>query len=512
MVSIDPQNYGVKEPCRLLVKNDTDNQIVILEHLDLGEKYEIINKEISENLQDYKFLFQRIQGSGFRNITTYNFFFDVKELENYLLEKITVTDEKAYEILSLYWKSNTKLNIVKPIMRKSLEHIWKNRTTNISNIKQMQNLYYHHKSEVSILWRNIISFLNNLVNLYSNLDANNLIGKNDFHDLDLSEASPFKKFINEEIIRLHESDLQLDKFMVGNYYSLLEEREKAGETYNEVKSEYSDFNILKELNLENNGLATYEDAGSTSIAYKREEAFPTFNFFSKDIPENIHSTIVLSMDKTFLKAYGVHTLYTITTFKDIHFHFHIIDEDAVNIIEETLKLFNEIIKFREVENIVTPTFSYEQVPDSVTNEKTYYACARFMHADVFIETFKTEILILDADFYFLDTPDNLLKKCRRHDIAISTSGIGLSVFPWRRLMAGIVYLNDTIEARRYSQIVTGYILDQINNKITWTLDQNALTFGYEKIKEEYPDVNIGNTRVNPTPIAHPKYRGVIESQ
>lgn len=512
MIFLNPLDYGVTENCRLVIKSDITDSIVILANINQGNEYIIEDKEIINNIYDYKFLFQKKIDRGFRNLTSYNYFFDSKIIEQYLLNKIQVNDEEAYDILSVYWKKDNKINIIKPLIRKTLEHIWKYQNRNIDNLKQMIRLSKNHKNELSILWENIISFISNLITLYTQLASQQLLKQKDFLDFANSSSNTFKEFLDNEIERLSDSNLQLDKFMMANYFSYLGNRKEAYKYFYETKNNFQNFDVLSILNVESNGVSTYKNPSFEQLKYDRNKVFPNFHFYSEDIPSKVDVTVVFSMDRKFLKAYGIQLLFATSILKNIHFHYHIVDDDGCALVEETNAMYDKIIKFRQVKDIAKPTFSYESLPEDIINETTYYACARFIHADYFLEKFNNDILILDADFYIIDELDNLLNKCRQHNIAASISSMGLSIFPWRRFMAGMIYLSNSTYSKKYSQIVTGYILDQIKNEKTWTLDQNALTYGFEVLTNKYPDMKFGNLRIKNPPIMHPKFRGLVEKE
>lgn len=510
MYHINPSDYGVLEDCRLVIKNDITDEIILLEYINKGDKYIIKDSEINKNIYDYKFLFQKKINRGFKNLTNYNFFFDSKIIEDYFLNRIKVSNSEAYEILAVYWKSDYKINIIKPLMSKTLEFIWKNQNQNLGNLKQMIRLSEDYSNELSIMWKNIISFIGNLIKLYSKLSSLKLLKQENFLDFNNSNQDNFKSFLESEIERLADTDLQMEKLMKANYFSYLGDRQRAYKYYNETKNLFKNLDVLSQLNIESNGIATYKELSTNQLEYSRSEAFPRFHFYSEALPQNIDVTIVFSMDRKFLNEYGIQLLYAASILKDVHFHYHIIDDQAEELVRSTLNMYKDIIEFRQVEDKVTPTFSYESLSDEIFNKTTYYACARFMHADYFLNKFNNDILILDADFYIIDELDELLKKCRQHDIATSVSSMGLSIFPWRRFMAGMVYLSNTRYSKEYSQIVTGYILNQIRNEKNWTLDQNALTYGYEIISKKYPEINFGDLAIKNPPIMHPRFRGLVE--
>ncbi|CDZ99664.1 hypothetical protein BN1048_00590 [Jeotgalicoccus saudimassiliensis] len=510
-LQINPVDHQIKEDCRIMFRDDISDEIVSVIEVKEGEVLEIEDDNILANPENFKFRIQVFKEGKFRNVTKYIYFIDVKKLEDFLLNNIKITDEEAYDLLSQYWKSNLKVKVLRPIFKKVLEHIWINRVNKISNLKQSLLLTQKYKMEISTLWENIFSFYNNLINLYEKLKELNLLEKS-FLDIEKSKDIRLAIFMSEEIDRIKESKLQLDNYLIGNYYSFLGERSKALTYYSEAAKNYEDFDLIKLLNFDLGGISTFNNLDLEDVKYDRQKVFDSFKFYSDEIPNDKETTLVFSVDEVFLRVYGPSLLYSITALERVHFHFHVISDNAENIIKDTLNLFNNIIEFRKIKTVTLPTFSYEDIPKNVENITTYYACARFMHADYFLEKFENEILILDADFMFINDLDELLIKCRESDIATTSSSIGLSIFPWRRFMAGIVYLKNEEVSKEFMRGTTAYILNQYENEHTWTLDQNALSFGYYYIKEKFESFNFGDTHVNKRPFLHPDFRGNLEKQ
>src|SRR5699024_10127836 len=109
-------------------------------------------------------------------------------------------------------------------------------------------------------------------------------------------------------------------------------------------------------------------------------------------------TIIISLDSTFLKYYGVQLFYTIIALKEYHFHFHLIDDDekVTDSVVEAAELFKHMIKFMSLsKDVIEPTFSYENRPLFIKDIKTYYACSRFLIAKDIMHKFKSNALIID---------------------------------------------------------------------------------------------------------------------
>lgn len=125
------------------------------------------------------------------------------------------------------------------------------------------------------------------------------------------------------------------------------------------------------------------------------------------------------------------------------------------------------------------------MPRDTANIKTFYACARYIHAGDILEATQTPLMILDIDMTIKDHLDPIVQRALDYDFACPMS-VGLPAFyPWRSYMANTVFFNNTAAARAMMQDIGDYIHQGMRvAEKNWTLDQNALDFAICRATEK----------------------------
>ena len=256
-------------------------------------------------------------------------------------------------------------------------------------------------------------------------------------------------FLLEEINTLKDTELQFAYILAAQYYSVLENRVEAEILFKKA-SEFD--NTLGFDFLFGQGASTYT---STIAAEQYKPSVEWVNDNNYDNSEN-KQTILVSMDEMFLRNYGPQLFFNIIALKKYHLHVHLVSRDrnsSIKLIVESLNLFESLIKYADkTSRIIKPTFTFELVADEVPSIKTYSACARYIHADYFLERFENNILILDADMFLIDDLKNYMTVLKDYEIGIAFSKGLVTILPWRRVMAGNVYLNNSeVVCQQYSR-------------------------------------------------------------
>lgn len=99
---------------------------------------------------------------------------------------------------------------------------------------------------------------------------------------------------------------------------------------------------------------------------------------------------------------------------------------------------------------------------------------------------------MDADVIITDDLCNYFNAIGKYDVAIPFSTGVSTLCPWRRLLAGNVFIKNNSQGRKFISKAKDYILNNIYKPQAWTLDQNALTYSFEYCKSNVPNLNIGN--------------------
>lgn len=198
---------------------------------------------------------------------------------------------------------------------------------------------------------------------------------------------------------------------------------------------------------------------------------------------NFHTTILISVDEVFLRRYGAYIFYMCHIFEDISFHFHIVSDRGRVLSEEASEFFERIVNFSGQERGVIPSFSFSSVPNYVSNDRAYYACARYLVAKRIMQETSTNLYIMDMDLFFKENPKKYLNEISKFDVCLPVSRGTRSIPPWRRFQAGNVFIKNNKNGILFLDSVEKYILSFISRDNSWMLDQNALSYAVEMTME-----------------------------
>lgn len=134
------------------------------------------------------------------------------------------------------------------------------------------------------------------------------------------------------------------------------------------------------------------------------------------------------------------------------------------------------------QNVRTVTIA---TPNWVENERTFYACARFLALPGLLNDYES-MYATDADMFLTKDPRPFLKKTASMPFGVTRTEGSLGVAPWRRYMAGSIaanrdYLTSAIRARFENYLSVG-----LTEPESWMLDQNGLAYAIEAIPGYQP--------------------------
>lgn len=408
-----------------------------------------------------------------------------------------------------YWENHNDGMIpeIRSAFANTMRFIWMNTTSSHPNLNNIINIYKNENKNIPLIWQNIIYYIETILNLKKEF----IIKKHTLKHFDklayeLTINNELLSFFENEIVRFSSSNLQFAKLLSGIYYSFINKRQCATAEFKKAL-EFND-NFIKTLKIDL-GSYTYSDISDIKT-YN-----PTIKFVEQENKQDYSNdtTIIVSMDINFLRYYAAQLFYNIIALKTYKFHFHIIAENKeVNEeIIEAKNLFKNMLSFRKSNfEIIEPSFSFEYTPEFVMENKTYYACARFVNANSFLNKFDTNLLIMDADLFINDDLKPYIDELKKHDLSVPLSRGIMNIYPWRRVMAGNIFVKNNPTSNKFLELTKDYIVNHLNIQNSWTLDQNALTYAYEKIFENYPSVNIGNSALLNRPMNQPKIRILVE--
>ena len=190
--------------------------------------------------------------------------------------------------------------------------------------------------------------------------------------------------------------------------------------------------------------------------------------------------IVSAMDAAYFQKYAGNLAASLSVFPGNALHFHVINPDS-----DTLSQY-EGLK-RDLPDL-SLGLSTEQ---SAHTFKAYYATCRFIRAAELLHAIGHDICIHDADIAFGEAPSKLYEGWDKYDAGFLRRFRFPSHVPWRTVTAQAVHLSNSREGFYCATAVSAtcrYMFDQNLNKRTrdrlWWIDQNALYFAYEYIKQK----------------------------
>lgn len=508
MYVLNPEDYNARTGDRFIIYDDISKKVFKKIILSTNERLEIKYTAVLKNIDNYKFKFQTQKDGKWKDSHRYFKLIRTHQLGDYWTDLTSLNENSLINYITYYTYSTTSYSRTKLLksFKQVCEDLWLRHQKKHTNLNEYFNFVDMNNEIFNTEWKNIniyLKYLHNLKVKFQQYGFNNLY----FYDLQpkLLKNNELMEFMYNQIKELELADLQFAYLLIAQYYSLIGNREKAVYYFKMVRN-YN--NNLETEFLIGQGSATYN-----LLEKNRQKHSINVNFDSEKINFNTDYTILCSVDSKYLKRYGTIIFFNIIALQKYHFHLHVVgdDETTSQTIEEAKSLYNQIKSFIGKESeIIPPTFSHEKLPVYTDNIKSYSATARFINASYFMEKFDSNLLILDADMFLTDDLTKYLNTVKKFDVAIAFSKSVTTTLPWRRLMAGNIYLTNNDKAKMFIDLTKDYIVDNLKEKKSWTLDQNALNYAYETIFEYYPDIKFGNTYEIKGPFSHPQIRTYIE--
>lgn len=458
----------------------------------------------------YKYKYQKKEGT-WKDITKYFYLknTDDNEFENFILDNIEIKTEELSDFVSKWSHQNSVQNkIIGRAVYKFMRNLWtKQHRNSFKNVPILINFVEKNYGFQKSLLGNVLLYLKIYLELIEDFHNLNLSSK-PFDELSeiLNSNSNIKNvFVNKiKFCEKYSGTLQMANVLCGKLYSLIGDRESAIIAFTKANQFEQDY--IQHLNFDQ-GLYTF-------IKPEKNIMFNNTIKFDGTPKENNNIVFIISLDTKFLRCYGTQLLFYINVLKKYQFHFHIIGEESEvqSVIQETKELFNLIKKYRNSNSVlVEPNFSTEKIPNNVTDYKTYFASSRYINAQYFLDKYKSDIYIMDADLSITSDPESFINSLKVFDVAIPFSSGISNVCPWRRLLAGNVFIKNSENGRYFLQLIRDYTLDNIYKPQAWTLDQNALSYAYEEVLSSNKQIKIGNCNDYNRPMAQPSINRQIET-
>lgn len=486
MTIFDPKgDHNIDQEARLVfydIEEQGFHQMVIIKP---GEKHELVDANIINNPLRYKYKYQVKNEYRWIDATKY-IRFTSNQYYDFILDKDNISNyEPIINILN--GKTEEHKIIREKFIYLLFNEIWHNpkaKHKNANDIVQYVNEL--PADQVSLDVADYEFYINQYLQLKRFFIQNKFIDVSYFNLRNLTSISshPLRKQLQEIISSTGKKNFPPYKYLLqGKLESFLENRKNAGEA----------FRAFLKSNLDNvpgidQGVYTYSKVVQDQpISYEIE--------FLSDLRTRAELTFLMSMDERFLRLYGLPILYIANILPQYHFHFHIVGQREIvnHSVDDFLKLHHLMKTFTQnFSSSGNVFFSFEETPTIVMEKRTYYACARFLHANKIMERYESDILIMDIDLILKDDPTLYLTFLHQYDVSMPVSSGIISLCPWRRFLGGNVYLKNNLLARHFLRSVHKYISAHLDQPTSWTLDQNALCYAYETMANENPEFKFGD--------------------
>lgn len=165
----------------------------------------------------------------------------------------------------------------------------------------------------------------------------------------------------------------------------------------------------------------------------------------------------------------------------VRFHFVVTESeaDARLLLEDFDVLERTLLRFRgQGEGGGVGVSALPSPSRSLT--KTFAACARYLVAQQISDFYRAGVLIMDADMLMEDDPSAFFRNLSKFDVSAGVSRGLMSLVPWRRIFAGSLYFSPSALGGDFISSAKSYIELGFERGARWYLDQNALTYAYER--------------------------------
>lgn len=504
---INPNYYNITKESRIVLYDKEAKEFYKKELVKGRNIYRITDELINKNPHQFIYKIQVKESDVWTDQTSYNDInqYDYDLFSPFMLGKIKLTDtELDKSVMGFYYHyCNSKSIHIKRFLYGFINNLWNTQNVVHPNINQYLSLISSNDSyNTNSFWNNFNKFLIHLTRLKRNLIALNLQNLF-FYELKQINynINELEVFLKNEIDVLNDYELPFTDLLSAIYHSFLNNRNDAYKLF-EIAINKDKFN-MEELII-GQGIYTYKN-------YLSENQSANLITIDNDAqPSEANTIFLMSVDAQFLRKYFSQLISSIIALKSHHFHIHIVsdnntDKEIELLIQEAKLLMYNSLKFRDfTHKVIMPTFSYEHLTEDINLKTTYYACSRYIHAEQLMSHFNKDIYIMDIDLFVINELKNYVNSISKYDIALAFSRGLISFTPWRRILAGNLYLKNNDNSKEFLNYAKSYILSHISEPNSWTLDQNALSYAYEKIIDNNPNIKIGNLNNYKRPLAqHP---------
>lgn len=256
--------------------------------------------------------------------------------------------------------------------------------------------------------------------------------------------------------------------------------------------------INRSMGLMKNGPGTYA-ASTSQLVHPQRPELDVSTRSARPI------TILWSANVRYLRKYVLRIVFQMAAAQHLAYHFHLVDDEHV--VSEFLGEFEEALAMAcriRGGTVSRPSWSWsrEEVPAGVADERTYFACARYMHLEFFLDSLGSDLWIQDADSYLSAAPDKWLERFASYDVTVTTGAEFDYFVPWFGVLGFSTFVRNSPGGQRWAAIMRQTLASRLAISDSWMLDQTALFHCSTTKLAAKNDIRILTVRESESIVAH----------
>lgn len=355
---------------------------------------------------------------------------------------------------------------------------------------------------------NVMASLTAISEMHVLLQSHETVNQREIKHVSRGASSSISESLRAELRTVAESSIPYNsptttsRVLRGQVLSVTENRAAALREFRIALSSGSE--LIKALHL---------DVGAFTYGFPepRDREQVDISWHGGDVIEGATAMILYSANIEFLRRYFTRIVFYATAEPALQLHFHIVapEHEALDFIREAGELAATIHGFsRRSSNLPALSWSSSRLPAGVGNPITYYACARYLVAQQVMDKFEADVWIQDADLYPTSPIADSFRTFAEFDVVLAASTGIDRLAPWRRYLAGNVFLARSDKGREFAAGTANYIMAFLDQPDSWMLDQNALDWAVETAQL---GTTIGDMRALNVGLTQSVMNGSIES-
>lgn len=277
--------------------------------------------------------------------------------------------------------------------------------------------------------------------------------------------------------------------LIGQLQSLYS-RDHAARTFTAVR-EHPQVGLLQDFYRDTGALTYYSEE---TVKQRRRDVPPLEamrTWESGALRQNAYAMAV-SVDPSFFRIYAPTILHNAQQLPSVDFVIVLCAtaQEADNLHQDASSYLAGLTALNRQDAPSNVRIMAVSTPNWVGNERTFYACARFLAVPGLLEDYES-VYAMDADLFMVRDPRPFLTNTTTALSVPRTEG-PFGVSPWRRYMAGSAVANRDYLVSPARNRLEDYLSVGLAEQASWMLDQNALAYaaegtpGFRPIKRARP--------------------------